>query len=72
MLQHGGRAAYHITLIKRRALKGCAASLAEVWPAVLAGPPPVLIAKPHTDFIEATDPSSGTVSWIVELVNDAL
>jgi hypothetical protein len=68
-LQHGGRPAYHVTLIKRRALESCGAALAEVWPAVLADPLLVPIAKPHAKLIEATDPSTGTVSWIVELDN---
>lgn len=68
-LRHDGRPAYHVTVIKRRAIEHCAAAMAEVWPGILADPPAVPVARPCEALIEAKDATSGTLAWIVELHN---
>jgi hypothetical protein len=68
-IQIGGKPAYHVTLIKRRALEHCGAAMAEVWPGILADLPAVPVAQPCDKLIKAKDPVSGTLAWIVELHN---
>jgi hypothetical protein len=68
-IQIDSNPAYHVTVIKRRALEHCGQAMADTWPGILADPPKLPAAKPHNRVIEAGDPASGTRVWIVELCN---
>lgn len=68
-IQIAGKPAFHVTLIKRRAIERCTQAMARVWPGIMAELPNVPSAEPRHEVIQADDPVKNTRCWIVELRN---